>query len=211
MYLVITPLFFLGNGKLLNNSMNINFKIIFFNFLFLMGGVSFSQFEFQIVDEVTYLPIEYTKVTLESGKTFYADSMGVAITDSSNIYHVSSLGYKQRTVTHLQVIKSNYRVVLSERILELDEISIETNTLSSYRINDGIRQKEEISTEDVSATLTGTAPDILEQSGQVYVQKSQQGGGSPVLRGFEANRVLLLVDGIRMNNAMSRKTSTNND
>ena len=33
---------------------------------------------------------------------------------------------------------------------------------------------------------------------------SQQGGISPVLRGFEANRVLLVVDGVRMNNAIYR-------
>lgn len=30
------------------------------------------------------------------------------------------------------------------------------------------------------------------------------GGGSPVLRGFEANKVLLVVDGVRMNNAIYR-------
>jgi hemoglobin/transferrin/lactoferrin receptor protein len=36
------------------------------------------------------------------------------------------------------------------------------------------------------------------------VQKSQQGGSSPVIRGFEASRVLLVVDGIRMNNAIYR-------
>lgn len=46
--------------------------------------------------------------------------------------------------------------------------------------------------------------DALINSGQVFVQKSQQGGGSPVIRGFEASRVLLMVDGIRMNNAIYR-------
>ncbi|RZL10728.1 MAG: TonB-dependent receptor, partial [Pedobacter sp.] len=35
-------------------------------------------------------------------------------------------------------------------------------------------------------------------------QKSQQGGSSPVIRGFEASRVLLVIDGIRMNNAIYR-------
>ena len=34
--------------------------------------------------------------------------------------------------------------------------------------------------------------------------RSQGGGGSPVLRGFEANRVLIVVDGVRMNNAIYR-------
>ena len=38
----------------------------------------------------------------------------------------------------------------------------------------------------------------------IRLQKSQGGGGSPVLRGFEANRVLLVVDGVRMNNAIYR-------
>ncbi len=46
--------------------------------------------------------------------------------------------------------------------------------------------------------------DLIQNSGAAFVQKSQQGGGSPVLRGFEASRVLLVVDGIRMNNAIYR-------
>lgn len=49
-----------------------------------------------------------------------------------------------------------------------------------------------------------TTADILTASGQVFVQKSQQGGGSPVIRGFEASRILLLVDGVRMNSAIFR-------
>lgn len=46
--------------------------------------------------------------------------------------------------------------------------------------------------------------DILLNTGAVFVQKSQQGGSSPVIRGFEASRVLLMVDGVRMNNAIYR-------
>ena len=46
--------------------------------------------------------------------------------------------------------------------------------------------------------------DILTASGQLFVQKSQLGGGSPVIRGFEASRVLLMIDGIRMNSAIFR-------
>ena len=46
--------------------------------------------------------------------------------------------------------------------------------------------------------------DLLINTGQLLVQKSQQGGASPVIRGFEASRVLLVVDGIRLNNAIYR-------
>jgi len=46
--------------------------------------------------------------------------------------------------------------------------------------------------------------DVLINTGQVFVQKSQQGGGSPVIRGFEASRIQLNIDGIRHNNAIFR-------
>lgn len=49
-----------------------------------------------------------------------------------------------------------------------------------------------------------TTADLLQSSGAVFMQKSQQGGGSPAIRGFEASRVLLVVDGVRMNNAIYR-------
>ncbi|MEP7127401.1 MAG: TonB-dependent receptor, partial [Chitinophagales bacterium] len=48
------------------------------------------------------------------------------------------------------------------------------------------------------------AAEMLSNTGQIMVQKSQQGGGSPVIRGFEASRVLLVVDNVRMNNLIYR-------
>lgn len=61
-----------------------------------------------------------------------------------------------------------------------------------------------LSVADIRYANTQTTADLLQQTGQVSIQKSQQGGGSPVIRGFEANRVLVVVDGIRMNNAIFR-------
>lgn len=49
-----------------------------------------------------------------------------------------------------------------------------------------------------------TSADVLANTGKLSIQKSQQGGGSPVIRGFEASRILLLVDGVRMNNLIYR-------
>lgn len=51
---------------------------------------------------------------------------------------------------------------------------------------------------------SATSADLLMESGKVFVQKSQAGGGSPVLRGFEANKVLIVVDGVRLNNLIFR-------
>ena len=67
-----------------------------------------------------------------------------------------------------------------------------------------IAQSVSIIKKTATLNLQANSADALINSGAVFVQKSQQGGGSPVIRGFEASRVLLMVDGIRMNNAIYR-------
>ena len=47
-------------------------------------------------------------------------------------------------------------------------------------------------------------------SGHVYIQKSQLGGGSPIIRGVSTNRLVLSVDGVRLNNAIYRAGNTHN-
>src|SRR5690606_19397902 len=55
-----------------------------------------------------------------------------------------------------------------------------------------------------------TAADLVGSTGQVFIQKSQYGGGSPMIRGFSANRILIVVDGVRMNNAIFRSGNLQN-
>ena len=57
---------------------------------------------------------------------------------------------------------------------------------------------------EIERLNTQTTADLLEKREGINVQKSQMGGGSPVIRGFEANRVLLVIDGVRLNNAIYR-------
>lgn len=65
-------------------------------------------------------------------------------------------------------------------------------------------QIETISQAQIKQTNPQTAADALAANANVFVQKSQGGGGSPVLRGFEANKILLVIDGVRLNNAIYR-------
>jgi hemoglobin/transferrin/lactoferrin receptor protein len=55
-----------------------------------------------------------------------------------------------------------------------------------------------------------TAADLLGQTGKVFIQKSQQGGGSPMIRGFATNRLIYSVDGVRMNTAIFRAGNIQN-
>lgn len=65
-------------------------------------------------------------------------------------------------------------------------------------------QVESISQKQIEFQNFQTTAEMLANSGSLFVQKSQQGGGSPAIRGFEASRVLLLVDGFRMNHLIFR-------
>ena len=55
-----------------------------------------------------------------------------------------------------------------------------------------------------------TMADAIGVTGKVFIQKSQMGGGSPMIRGFATNRVLMVVDGVRMNNAIYRSGNLQN-
>lgn len=90
-----------------------------------------------------------------------------------------------------------------KKVTALDEVIIapfrieEKRALVPYSV-------EVIKARDIAFQNPQTSADLLTNTGSVFVQKSQQGGGSPVLRGFEASRVLLVIDGVRMNNAIYR-------
>ncbi len=55
-----------------------------------------------------------------------------------------------------------------------------------------------------------TTADLLGISGEVFIQKSQLGGGSPMIRGCATNRLLYAIDGIRMNTAIFRSGNLQN-
>jgi len=66
------------------------------------------------------------------------------------------------------------------------------------------QQVSSIQRKDIQFINPANAADLLTQTGTAFIQKSQLGGGSAILRGFEANKVLYVVDGVRMNNAIYR-------
>ncbi len=87
--------------------------------------------------------------------------------------------------------------------IDLNEVVISANKVAETKrtISQQIRT---ISAKEISLLNVQNAGDLLSATGLVMVQKSQQGGSSPILRGFEASRVLLVVDGVRMNNLIYR-------
>lgn len=99
----------------------------------------------------------------------------------------------------------------------------ETDTTKTYleevviSVNRWEQNQREVSTRVAKITPSliqlqnpQTSADLLGLSNQVFIQKSQLGGGSPMIRGFATNRILLVVDGVRMNNAIFRSGNLQN-
>lgn len=86
---------------------------------------------------------------------------------------------------------------------DLSEIVISASKFPEKKRN--VAQRIDVINSKFIATVNAqNTGDLLINTGNVFVQKSQQGGSSPVVRGFEASRVLLVVDGVRMNNLIYR-------
>lgn len=114
----------------------------------------------------------------------------------------SFIGYQDLQLPFYEIRKKGGKVKLMPETKELKEIVVlgrrdDTPDKVPYTTT-------QISEEDIAKTEAQTAADVLQQHAGVFVQKSQMGGGSPIIRGFEANRVLMVVDGVRMNNAIYR-------
>ncbi len=90
-----------------------------------------------------------------------------------------------------------------QKLVQLNEVIVSAS-LKDEQARYVSNQVFSISKKDIAFKNNGTMANLLQNTGLVAVQKSQLGGGSPVLRGFEANRILLVVDGIRMNNLIYR-------
>ena len=136
-------------------------------------------------------------------KSTVSDISGIAnisIFNSQEIIYFSHLSYMNISIKKSEIDK----VIYLEN--ETDELSEVTLSISKSRVKKSrVAEKIEVITKkEIEFLAPQTTADLLAATPGVRVQKSQGGGGSPVIRGFEANRVLLVMDNVRMNNAIYR-------
>jgi hemoglobin/transferrin/lactoferrin receptor protein len=165
----------------------------------------------QVVNGKTGQPIEGVLLFTESFST-QTDNLGKANID--NFSFGDRILFKHSSYTKFQIekakiIKQGKFVWLNEDPIRLDEIVVSVNRWEQSKAE--IPNKiVSINTLEIEHFNPQTSADLVGSSGGVYVQKSQMGGGSPMIRGFSANRILLVVDGLRMNNAIYRSGNLQN-
>ncbi|MBB6462564.1 TonB-dependent receptor [Flammeovirga kamogawensis] len=122
--------------------------------------------------------------------------------EKGTTFNFSHVNYRSKQVSRKQLIHIG-SVLLEDNIMSLEEVIVGASKWEekAYEVP---QQIINIEATEIAFNLPQTTADIIANSGEVFVQKSQMGGGSPMIRGFAANQVLLVVDGIRMNNAIYR-------
>ena len=146
---------------------------------------------------------EFTAFTNDEGK---AD---IGKFPTSGYYFFQHISFNDTGVSADSLKSLNFKLVLTGKTVWFNDIVVAANKWEQDESE--LSQKiTSIDREEIAFNNPATSADLLSQSGQVFIQKSQLGGGSPKLRGFSANSVLLVVDGVRMNNAIYRSGNLQN-
>lgn len=164
---------------------------------------------FSVLDEETELSIPEVSVFVFSGsgyKPYFSDEAGKVYIETGSQFDSLLLSHPDyQSLTIMRAEKDDHLPRVRLRPL--------TNQLPAFVFRAYPRRDEEsvepvkidrIKLRDIALASPQTSADLAGISEHVFIQKSQLGGGSPMMRGFSANNVLLVVDGIRMNNAIFR-------
>lgn len=116
---------------------------------------------------------------------------------------IRSMGYKSITAGYEELNSNEKLIYLEPIVFELKGTVVSATRWKQSSDNVPFRIAT-IQSKDITFQNPQTAADMLGNTGEVYIQKSQQAGGSPMMRGFATNRLLYTVDGIRMNTAIYR-------
>jgi hemoglobin/transferrin/lactoferrin receptor protein len=188
--------------KFSNKSIQICKKTIL---LLLFTGSSFAQ-QISVKDSETNEVLSDVAIFNENkDKSIISDLNGnvnLELFSNERKIFFQLLGYSLLEL-YLDDIEDGSTVFLYPESQDLDEVILSV-ARSASSVNQIAEKVSVIKSEDLFISSPSSGAEMLELSPGVRIQKSQGGGGSPIIRGFEANRVLIVVDGVRMNNAIYR-------
>ena len=187
-------------------------RLTLFSLFLLLLNFTHAQ-EITILDNNTGQPVQNVSLyNKDRSVSVISNSHGVAdITEfgDTEVIIFNSKSYLEAYRRKREILNNSNIVLLHSSENQLDQVTL---SVARFKLKkDEIPQKIlSISPKEVMLASPQTSADLLESSGQVFVQKSQLGGGSPMIRGFATNRLLLTVDGVRMNSAIFRSGNLQN-
>jgi hemoglobin/transferrin/lactoferrin receptor protein len=188
-------------------------KSLLVAFLLCMQAVAMFSQTLIVHDQDTDQPLAGASVYTENAKKpVLTDEKGHAdlsqLVGSSRIF-IASEGYQLLETSYFKLEESGFRVGLIATAFKLETVVMSASRWDqdASRFSQSVQS---ITRRDVHLQNPQSAADLLGLSGKVFIQKSQQGGGSPMIRGFGTNRLLYTVDGVRMNTAIFRAGNIQN-
>ena len=173
--------------------------------LFFFSSLSVAQ-QITVKDEITNenLPdvLIFNETKSQSIITDLDGTVDLSLFSSDENIYFQLLGYSTLEILKIKVLNGT-TIYLQSESQNLEEVILSV-ARSESNVNQIAEKVSVIKSEDLFLSSPASGAELLELSPGVRVQKSQGGGGSPIIRGFEANRVLIVVDGVRMNNAIYR-------
>ena len=115
----------------------------------------------------------------------------------------------QIILSEYQTVKKSYSELAASNTLQLSPLafSFDAVTVTASKWNDNNKNQTSRTTSLAKKRFNykiHKLPQIYWGIRRGFYSKSQLGGGSPMIRGFSTNRLLYVVDGVRMNNAIFR-------
>ncbi len=150
-----------------------------------------------IIPNVTVYNIKRTITVLSN----FDGNLDLSVFKETDTLIFSHVSYEKLQISVNKILKSVLYLNPNTQVLSEIILSVGRNRENKEKIS---KKVSLITTKKTELDLSQTSADLLYYAGGIRVQKTQGGGGSPVIRGFEANRILLVVDGVRMNNAIYR-------
>jgi len=183
-----------------------NINLIFGFALSLVSNFALAQVQLLFVDFDTNQPIENVTV-FSKDQQFYGTTNKFGkltipqLKDDINLT-VQHLSYFSEEYTFKSIAQKN-TIRLIKKSIELDEFVVSVSK-KEERLSQVSNKVSILPAKALTLSNSQTTADFLTETGNVYIQKSQMGGGSPIIRGFEANKILIVVDGVKLNNAIYR-------
>ena len=187
-------------------------KKIFLIFTLLFSFIIVNAQIITILNEETREPLDLVLLSSNSTKAYSTTNskgeVDISELKGADIISIRLIGFTSINKSFAELEKTPI-IYLEPTNIDMDKIVISANR--SNQVSSEIPSKiETLSAKDIALFNPQTAADLLTITGNVFIQKSQQGGGSPMIRGFSTNRLLYTVDGVRMNTAIFRAGNIQN-
>lgn len=92
---------------------------------------------------------------------------------------------------------------IKQDTLELDEVVVVASRFP-VEIANSAKSISVLTDKQIIASSPMSLPDLIDEMPGVWMQRTNHGGGSPFIRGLTGYQTLILIDGIRLNNATFR-------